>query len=255
MTGHRGARTNLPVALVTEDFRLYHRLAPFFEGYGITVLGLRPGHAVPASVRVLLGGPATDGRSVALRDDAEATLLATFAALDPRPGKRQGYAHVVFGVDPGQMIGLAAVADGETLLVGEARSVQEATDRVAAWASGLAARVWEVHVGDGAPDAGRSLVASIARRLPGARVSLVSEEGTSPWFAVTGSRHADAAILIALRPAPDSAPRGPRARDEGAKPARVEHHEAPDSAPSPHAPAPRKARSQPLSGGGRNVTR
>lgn len=243
MTGHRGARTNLPVALVTQDFRLYHRLAPFFEGYGITVLGLRPGDAVPASVRVLLGGPQTDKRSVALREDAEATLLATFAALDPRPGKRHGYGRVVFGVDPGQMIGLAAVADGEALLVGEARSVHEAAERVKAWATGLSARVWEVHVGDGAPEAGRSLVEALARRLPQARVALVSEEGTSPWFAVTGSRHADAAILIALRPAPEPVPRGPRVTP------------AQPGSDLGGGKGRRKARSQPLSGGAQNVTR
>lgn len=203
MTGHRGARKNLPVALVTQDFRLYHRLAPFFESYGITILGLTPGEAVPASVRVLLDGPPADPRSVPLRDELEATLLATFAALDPRPGKREGYNRVVFGVDPGQIIGLAAVADGETLLVGEARAVQDAADRVAMWASGLQARVWEVHVGDGAPEAGRQLVETMAHLLPQARVAVVPEEGTSPWFAVTGSRHSDAAILIALRNAPD----------------------------------------------------
>jgi len=43
MTGHRGARANRSVALVTDDFRLYHRLVPVLESQGLRVLGLRPG--------------------------------------------------------------------------------------------------------------------------------------------------------------------------------------------------------------------
>lgn len=195
---NRAAPGSLPVALVTDDFRLYHRLAPFLEAYGIRVLGLAPHDEVPAAARVVLAGPPGDPRSIPVRDDLEATLLATFAALDPR-GRGQGYTRVVFGVDPGQVIGLAVLADGEPLLVGEARDVQQAAARLAAWATGLTARVWDVHVGDGAPETGKRLVRAVRTALPDAHVAVVGEEGTSPWFAVTGSRHTDAAIQIARR--------------------------------------------------------
>lgn len=198
MTGFPGERRNRTVALVTDDFVLYHRLAPYLESYGIKVLGLRPGETVPASVKVLLGGPPDDARSVALRDDAEATLLAVLAALDRRP-RRGDYQRVVFGVDPGQVIGLAVLADGEALFVAEARSPDDAARRVAAWSSGLSAKTWEVHVGDGSPAVGRQLVAKFREALPHAAVHLVHEGDTTPWSAATGSRHADAAIHIALR--------------------------------------------------------
>lgn len=198
MTGHPGERRNRSVALVTDDFRLYHDLAPFLEGHGIRVLGLKPGEAVPVSVRVLLGGPASDPRSVAVRADREATLLAVYAALDTRPTAQGGYQKVVFGVDPGQVIGLAVLADGVWLHVAEARSGADATARLAAWATGLSAKRWEVHVGDGVPQ-GRSLLPGLRKALPQARVLLVPEEATSPYRPVTSSRHTDAAILIALR--------------------------------------------------------
>lgn len=199
MTGHPGARRNLDVALVTDDFRLYHELAPYLESKGIRVLGLKPGEAVPASVRVLLGGPASDPRAVALRPDREATLLAIYSVLDDRPTARAGYQRVVFGVDPGHAIGLAVLADGACLHVAEARSPEEAVDRIAAWATGLAAERWEVHVGDGHPKTGRGLLPAVKARLPQARVLLVPEEATSPFRPVTHSRHTDAAIHIALR--------------------------------------------------------
>ncbi|MEK6975663.1 MAG: hypothetical protein AABY18_04890 [Candidatus Thermoplasmatota archaeon] len=199
MTGHLGERRNRAVALVTDDFRLYHELAPFLESHGVRVVGIKPGEAVPASVKVLLGGPADDPRTVPLRMHKEATLLAVFAALDARPTARGGYQRVVFGVDPGQVIGLAALADGAWLHVAEVRSGPDAVARLAAWATGLAAKQWEVHVGDGDPQVGRGLLPAIKKALPQARVLLVSEEATSPHRPVTASRHTDAAVLIALR--------------------------------------------------------
>ncbi|MEA3203169.1 MAG: hypothetical protein QOI63_844 [Thermoplasmata archaeon] len=198
MTGHKGERRNRAVALVTEDFRLYHRLVPFLESHGVHVLGLRPGDAVPPSVQVLLGGPPEDPRSLPLLGDLEATLLAAYRRLDRKPG-RDGYRRVVLGVDPGKVIGLAAVADGHWLLVGEALSVEDALERLANWAVGLAAPALEVHIGAGAPRVGRDLLARLARRLPTAKVSLVREEATTPGSPVTGSRHTDAAVHIALR--------------------------------------------------------
>jgi hypothetical protein len=198
MTGHKGERRNRAVALVTDDFRLYHRLVPFLESHGIQVLGLRSHDPVPASVRVLLGGPANDPRSLPLHDDLEATLLAAFRRLDQKAG-RDGYRRVVLGVDPGKVTGLAVVADGLTLLVGEALSVEDAVERLSHWAAGLAAPSLEVHIGAGAPRVGRDLLARLARRLPGAKVSLVREEATTPGSHVTGSRHTDAAVHIALR--------------------------------------------------------
>lgn len=198
--GALGARRNLLVALVTDDFRVYHELAPYLEAKGIRVLGLKPGEEVPASVRVLLGGPAEDPRTVPLRADREATLLAVYARLDDRPTARGGqYSRIVFGVDPGHVIGLAVLADGAWMHVAEARSPDEAVERVSAWATGLSGRAWEVHVGDGHPKSGRGLLPRLKAALPQARVLLVPEEATSPFRPVTGSRHTDAAILIALR--------------------------------------------------------
>lgn len=199
MTGHPGERRNRAVGLVTDDFRLYHQLAPYLEANGIRVLGLKPGEVAPPSVRVLLGGPANDERSVALRDHPEATLLAVYAALDERPTARGGYERVVFGVDPGQVIGLAVLADGAWLHVAEVRSPEDVVARLGEWATGLSARHWEVHVGDGHPTVGRGLLPLVKARLPQARVLLVPEKATSPYRPVTGSRHTDAAILIALR--------------------------------------------------------
>lgn len=207
MTGHKGSRRNFAVALVTDDFRLYHHLAPFLESEGIPVLGLKPGEPAPASVRILLGGPPGDPRTVAIRPDSEATLLAVLQGLDPRPTARPTYRRVVFGLDPGRVIGLAVVCDGNVMLTAECLSVAEAARRLLAWRTGLSGRVWEVHVGDGSPSVGQQLVSELWDSFQGA-VLFVPEHGTSPQVPATGSRHADAAALIAMREAQPAGPAG-----------------------------------------------
>ncbi len=179
-------------------------MVPFLEDYGIHVLGLAPGEPVPPSVRVLLNGPADDRRSQPVGPSREATLLAILAALDERPTARGGYDRVVVGVDPGDVTGLALLADDRVLLVGEEHSPSEAADRVVKWTKGLSARLWEVHVGDGAPEAAGAMIRAVGERLGDARILVVPEEGTTPYAVETVSRHTDAAIQIARREAAPS---------------------------------------------------
>lgn len=200
MTGHIGERTNRPVALVTDDFRLYHELVPLFESNGIPILGLRPGDRIPDAVEVVVGGADDDARSVALRPDAQATLLAVLMALDAkRAGRRGAYERVVFGIDPGDAIGLAVVADGQPLMVDQVFDPEAAVARLAAWQRGLVADAWFAHIGDGAPMIGVRLEGLLHKRLDGVAVRFVPEQETSPGSPETRSRHTDAAILIALR--------------------------------------------------------
>lgn len=194
-----GQRRNRAVALVTDDFRVYHDLAPFLESNGIRVVGLRPGEPIPASTQVLVGGPVGDARSLPLHPHRETTLLAILAALDDRPTARNGYKRVIFGVDPGQVIGLAVLADGAPLYVAEERASHAAVQRVASWAQGLTANAWEVHVGNGHPQVGRGMLQEFRRHLPAARILLVPEQDTTPHRPITQSRHTDAAIAIAMR--------------------------------------------------------
>ena len=194
MTGFIGERSNRQVALVTDDFRLYHDLAPFFEAHGVQLLGLRPGEAVPDSVAVLLGGPPTDARSVAVRPAREATWIATMAKLDER-GQRMA----VIGVDPGQTFGLALLVDDAVYWWCTAHSVHDAVRYLLAWRDGLAPGSWQARIGDGAPRQAFALLQALRAAWPGLDVRLVPEHGSTPVSPRTDSRHTDAAIAIALR--------------------------------------------------------
>jgi hypothetical protein len=106
---------------------------------------------------------------------------------------------LVIGIDPGKVIGLAVVADGRWLLVRECQGVAEAVARVVAWVGGLEAESMAVHIGSQARDVGKGLLEGLRGALPGIDVQFVPEHATTPWSHVTGSRHTDAAIHIALR--------------------------------------------------------
>lgn len=198
VTGHMGERVNRRVALMTEDFRLYHRLAPFFEDHGITLLGLRPGEEVPVAVQAILDGPEGDPRSIPLRDDPDACYLAVLHALDPRRGLDEPYRLLRIGIDPGETIGLALLADGAVFHVAEAHGPKDAATRIRAWLQGLSADAVWVHVGDGSPPHAKAIIEAL-QDIPGLTVSLVQERSSTPTAPVTGSRHTDAAIHIAMR--------------------------------------------------------
>lgn len=197
MTGYAGERRNYRVGLVTDDFRMYHRVVPFLETEGFKVVPLRPGENVPPSVQVLVNGPAGDPRRVPATDDLEALLLSILVRLDPRPGDT--YDRLVVGVDPGQRIGLALLADGEVLTVAIETTPQDCVARIARWLSCVPGSMHAVHVGTGAAPVGREIRRALRTALPGTPIASVSEESTTPWRHVTGSRHTDAAAIIAMR--------------------------------------------------------
>ncbi len=201
LTGFIGERTNRAAAIMTDDFRVYHELAPWFEARGVQLLGLRAGEEVPPTVRVVLGGPPDDARSVPLPEDPEAAWLRVCQGLDAR---RNGgpYRHVVVGVDPGATIGVALLADGAVFIVAECHSADEVARRLLVWRPSLDAEQWSIHVGDGAPEFGEPLAQAVQKAWPDAVVTFTSEQASSPAAPATMSRHTDAAIYIAMRGTP-----------------------------------------------------
>ena len=155
---------------------------------------LRPNEPIPESVRVLLGGPPEDARSVRLHKDSEVTMLAVLVALfHPLPFKR-----ATFGVDPGQISGLALLGDGQPLMWAECLSAAAIVERIVAWRQAVSAESWHLHVGDGTPES-MGLLSAVKKIWPEISASLVHEQATTPISPQTMSRHTDAALIIAHR--------------------------------------------------------
>ncbi len=201
LTGFIGERTNRAAALMTDDFRIYHELAPWFEARGVQLLGIRSDDEIPPSVRVILGGPPDDPRSVPLPADPEAAWLLVCQGLDAR---RNGgpYRRAVIGVDPGATIGVALLADGAVFIVAECHAPADVARRLRVWRPSLRADAWAIHIGDGAPDVGQAIADEARRTWPDAKVSFIPEQASSPPAPATMSRHTDAAIYIAMRGEP-----------------------------------------------------
>lgn len=172
---------------MTNDFRLYHELIPFFAAAGLPVQVIAPDDPIAPNIQVVLNGPQNDSRTIKVVH-LETTLVRALLALQPN-GK------VVIGIDPGQVIGLALLRADRVLRVHQAHSINEALTHMALWKE---ATIATVHIGDGDPATGQPLLAGASQLFPG-RAFIVSEERTSPAAPATGSRHTDAACYIAMR--------------------------------------------------------
>lgn len=166
------------VAVVTEDFSLYHDLVVRLKRRGIPFASLSPRDPLPDDVGVILTSPAEaedlDFRPVVpTRGDLDDAIDQALKALAGREPAQV----VAVGIDPGRSIGVAAVADG--LVVSSARcgSVDEAVGRVRLLLQRHPAARQVIRIGHGAP----TLRDVLIRRLlvSGVPVEVVDESRTT----------------------------------------------------------------------------
>lgn len=174
----RGSTALAHVAVVTEDFSLYHDLVVRLKRRSIPFASLSPRDPLPDDVGVVITSPAEadaiDFRPVvATRGDLEDAIDQALKALAGREPAQL----VAVGVDPGRSIGVAAVADG--LVVSSARcgAVDEAVNRVRLLLQRHPAARQVIRVGNGAPTVRDVLI----RRLLvyGVPVEVVDESRTT----------------------------------------------------------------------------
>ncbi len=166
------------VAVVTEDFSLYHDLVVRLKRRAIPFASLSPRDPLPDDVGVILTSPA-ESESIEFRplvatrgdlDDAIDQALKALAGREP--------AHVVaVGVDPGRAIGVAAVADGLVVSTARCEGVDEAVNRVRLLLQRHPAARQVIRIGHGSPTVRDVLI----RRLltSGVPVEVVDESRTT----------------------------------------------------------------------------
>jgi len=140
------------VAVVTEDFSLYHDLVVRLKRRGIPFASLSPRDALPDDVGVVLTSPreaaAIDFRPVvATRGDLDDAIDQALKALAGREPAQV----VAVGIDPGRTIGVAAVADGLVVSTARCAGVEEAVARVRLLLQRHPGRRQVIRIGHGAP--------------------------------------------------------------------------------------------------------
>jgi hypothetical protein len=199
------------IAVVTEDFSLYHDLVVRLKRRGVPFASLSPKDPLPDAIGVVITSPAEAARVtfrplVVTRGDLDDAIDQALKAL----AGREPFERVAVGIDPGRSIGVAALADGAILATASCGSVDEAVNRVRLFLQRHPGKRQVIRIGHGSPTLRNVLI----HRLHDLSVpiEIVDEAGTTEVVDLPDVR---AAISIAAgrglrveRPPRIAVPRG-----------------------------------------------
>lgn len=169
------------LAVVTEDFELYHTLVSELRGRNVPVTTLEPGDSLPAETTTVLTGRSD---TVQVPDDVdviEVDPASPRQAIDSAlADERQGSDRRIIGVDPGTQPGIAVLEGGDVVAAFQV-PLDQAADRIREELADGGDPI--VRIGDGARLRGTRLIDA----LDDVRIELVDETGTTPHLG-TGTR-------------------------------------------------------------------
>ncbi|MEM0313561.1 MAG: hypothetical protein QXQ41_03320 [Candidatus Bathyarchaeia archaeon] len=198
------------VAVATVSGRAYYIIVNELKKLKIPFLSLTPFEPIPVEVRVVI--TTFEERSLINHD-----LVLIFKGEDELPALmnhvikilegKTAYEKIIIGVDPGEVFGLAVLADGKVINAGNCFSVEETVNRIDSILRSfkdVEASSIVVKIGGGTPEYRDELLRVLDERLP-LRVVLekVSEAGTNRLLSESkhrrGLRDIGSAIEIARR--------------------------------------------------------
>jgi len=170
------------VAIATVSGRAYFLLVNELREKKIDFLSLIPGEAVPTAAKVVV---TTEKEKLLIKHER---ILVFDETKDPTDvvneakkilqGKER-YEKITIGIDPGEVFGLAVVADGKIIETDNCFGIQEAIKKIKNILKGIdASTLITVKTGNGVPIY-RELLEHMDSNLPAhARLEIVSEAGT-----------------------------------------------------------------------------
>jgi hypothetical protein len=196
------------VATATVDGKAYFLIVNGLREQNVPFISLVPGEPVPAEVKVVI----TTEKEKHLVKNENTLIFTSENELDNLFNEvkrilqgKEAYEKILIGIDPGEAIGLAVLADGEVIEEGNCFSTQEVISSVIKSIRNVNFSVTgvSVKIGNGV-QVYRELVEALDDALPPAVVlEVVSEAGTNlPLKKNTRSRrirHISSAIRIAGR--------------------------------------------------------
>jgi hypothetical protein len=172
------------VAVDTVQGKAYFLIVDKLRKRNISFVSLIPGEPVPAEVKVVITTQKERRRvnynKVLIYDaetDPETVVNETVKALE---GK-ESYDKIVIGIDPGEVFGLAVIADGKVNETTNCFSVQEVAAKISNVLKyvDLSATAVSVKIGNGVP-AYKALLETLEHDLPPqVALEVVSEAGTN----------------------------------------------------------------------------
>jgi hypothetical protein len=194
------------IAVATVSGKAYYLIVSELKGKNIPFLSLTPDQPVPIEIKVVITTEEekqliNHERILMYHDGVEPEALI-HEALQIVQGK-ESYEKIVIGVDPGEVFGLAVLADGKVIETENCFSVKGTLDRIVNVLKNVGKTPTtsvSVKVGDGVPVYKEKLLRVLDQVLPSnVMLESVGEAGTNRSLSRTKHRRGLRDIISAIR--------------------------------------------------------
>lgn len=194
------------IAVATVSGKAYYLVVKELKKRDIPFLSLTPDERVPVEIKVVI---TTEEEKNLVKHDKVLTFKGggnpealINNAIRIVQGK-DGYDEIVVGVDPGKIIGLAVLADGEIAETGNSFSVQDTLEKIKRILDNFKSDPMpsiSVKIGDGVPKYQNKLLRVLDEKLPrNVELKIVSEAGTNRYSSDTKHRRGVRDIVSAVK--------------------------------------------------------
>jgi hypothetical protein len=207
------------IAVATTSGKAYYLIVSALKRRNLPFISLTPNEEIPIEIRIVITTEKEKtlikhNRILVYNDETEPEELIN-EALRILHGKSE-YEKLVIGVDPGEIFGLAVLADGKVIETENCFSVEEAVHKILKFFKDLgkiSVSSVSVKVGNGVPAYKEKLLRLLDDALPlSVILESVSEEGTDRYLNKTEHRRGLRDIASAIRIAGRNGQKFPRRR-------------------------------------------
>jgi hypothetical protein len=194
------------IAVATVSGKAYYLIVDRLKERNLPFLSVLPNEPIPTEIKVVITTEkekpqVQHEKTLAYEEETDLETLIN-EAVHIAEG-REHFQRIVVGVDPGEVLGLAVLADGRVIETANCFSLIETVEKIKSVIRGLGAAnipSIAVKIGDGVPTIKESLLRALDNELP-PKVNLesVSEAGTNRFMTKTKHRRGLRDIVSAIR--------------------------------------------------------
>jgi len=194
------------IAVATVSGKAYYLIVNELKKKKVPFLSLTPNERVPTNVRVVI---TTEEEQPLIKHEKVLTLkegIEPEALINQAIQAAQGKEHfqkIVIGIDPGEVFGLAVLADGKVVETGNCFDIEETGNKIRSilknFKKGSMTSIL-VKIGDGVPEYKDKLIQALDGTLPSNVVlQIVREAGTNQYISGTKHRRGLRDIISAVK--------------------------------------------------------
>ncbi|MEM3578718.1 MAG: hypothetical protein QXL54_00635 [Candidatus Bathyarchaeia archaeon] len=194
------------IAVATVSGKAYYLIVNELKNRNVPFISLTPHDPVPMEIKVVITTekerPLIHHENVLIFKEDEDLQAIVNQALQQIEGKNS-YEKIEIGVDPGEVFGLAVLADGKVIKTGNCFSIKETIDEIGNIVENmkdLKASTITVKIGDGISEYKEELLRALDRLLPtNVELESVSEVGTDRYISEAKHRRGIRDIVSAIK--------------------------------------------------------